>query len=130
MPFCPLLRKISSTEDRSLKEGEGRKRSPVDRPSKPRNRGKKCSQNPSICFKLCQRHVRRFYQTSSQENSLAIYSAKKDLQQFFLPGFLGLLGRSTGERSYLLSLLEIGLGLRISRDRMAPNCQSMIKKRQ
>ena len=78
MPFCQLCHKISSTKDRSLKEREGRKCSPVDQPSKPRNRVKKRSQNPSICLKLCQWHVWRFYQTSIQGNSLTIHSAKEN----------------------------------------------------
>ena len=63
--FGAILFSISSIEDPSLKEREGSKRSPVDRPSRPRNRAKKYSQNSSIRLKLGQRHVRRFYRISS-----------------------------------------------------------------
>ena len=40
-----------------------------------RNRAKTLNQNLSIRLILGQRHVRRFYQTSSQESSLAIHPA-------------------------------------------------------
>ena len=41
------------------------------------------AKNASIRLKPGQRHARRFYQISSQENSLGIHSAKENLPQNF-----------------------------------------------